>query len=763
MTRLVGGVSALAEATVPRAIALALEPGGIRARRCTIAGQQDHAGRSMNPLVRYYYTASAIGWDNLPRRLWHLVKGRLGITRRLLPGGEPDAETFLRHFTSGYQAGDAPRHWRERADRFFFNPRKSETSERALNVLVDASDRARRVTHVVDELREGRVIFFGRHFPEIGRPPGFNRDPLHGLDWPTGRHWTTYGQFVPGMRDLKCVWEASRFSWAFHIARAYLRDRREADAALFWELFDEWDRQNPYGLTPQWACGQESTFRMFAWLFAAIATLESAAATPARLHRMTELVWYTGRHVDRNIDYARGQKNNHALSEAAGLITAGLMFPEFRRAARWREKGFRILNADLLRQIYPDGSYIQHSMNYHRVMLDDVLWAARLAEIHGRPLERETLGRAERALDWLLEMIEPSTGRAPNYGNNDGAQVLPLSTCDYTDFRPAAQAVHYLLRRKRCFPPGPWDEKMQRLFGAESLEAPVAPRARRRAFAAPDGGYYTLAGQRGWAMIRCHTYRDRPSQSDMLHLDLWMDGVNVLRDAGSYHYYCPPPWQDYFYSTAAHNTVEIADQSQMIKGPRFTWLRWIRSKLIRFETSPDGRVAYFEGEHYGYTRLDHSTVHRRGVLRIDDCFLIIDDVFGAGENSVALRWHLADLDWNSADGATYEAVLETTRVGLRVLAPTGFETALLRGQETPRPEGWESVYYAERTPRPVLRVSGRGSRLRLISTFGRADETSAAYDLRIGGPDDPLGIRNPVDASLLSAIERCAGGRIRGE
>lgn len=715
----------------------------------------------MNKLQYYYYTASALGWDNLPRRVWHLLKGRLGITRRRLPGGELDEERFRRQFVPGYQDSDALRYWRERGRRFFHGPTRSDRIERALENLIGPQVWQRRVTQVVDELRHGRVICFGRHFPEIGRPPRFNRDPLHGVDWPTGRHWTTYGQFVPGMPDLKCVWEASRFSWAFYLARAYLRDRSEDHAALFWEWFDEWDRQNPYGLTPQWVCGQESTFRMFAWLFAAIAMLDSASAVPPRLHRLTQLIWYTARHVDRNIDYARGQKNNHALSEAAGLWTVGLLVPELRESPRWREKGFRILNADLMRQIYPDGSYIQHSMNYHRVMLDDVLWAARLGEIHERPLLPETLDRIQRALAWLLEMIDPGTGRVPNYGNNDGAHVLPLSTRDYADFRPVAQAVHYLLHRKRCFQPGPWDEKMIRLFGDEAAEAPLARRARGRAFAAPDGGYYTLAGPRSWAFIRCHTYRDRPSQADMLHFDLWMDGVNLLRDAGTYHYYCSPPWHDYFYSTAAHNTVQIADQSQMCKGPRFTWLRWIRSRLIRFDASPDGRVAYFEAEHDGYRSLPIPAVHRRGVLRIDDRYWIIDDILGSAEQPIALRWHLADIGWRAVDETTFEVELDGEPIRLSVFVPPDFNVEFLRGRETPEPEGWESQYYAERTPRPVVRASGCGARLRLVTTIERARERVAGEQLAIGAPEESLVISDLRDVSVSSSLENCTGGRIR--
>ena len=45
--------------------------------------------------------------------------------------------------------------------------------------------------------------------------------------------------------------------------------------------------------------------------------------------------------------------------------------------------------------------------------------------------------------EFLFQMMEPSNGRLPLYGNNDGAYVLPLSECDFTDYRPAIQSTHF--------------------------------------------------------------------------------------------------------------------------------------------------------------------------------------------------------------------------------------------------------------------------------------------------------------------------------
>ncbi|MDD4892105.1 MAG: hypothetical protein PHU85_19455, partial [Phycisphaerae bacterium] len=46
----------------------------------------------MNPLTKLYWTAKAVGWDNLPRRLLQAVRARSGwLRRRLSPSRFSDA------------------------------------------------------------------------------------------------------------------------------------------------------------------------------------------------------------------------------------------------------------------------------------------------------------------------------------------------------------------------------------------------------------------------------------------------------------------------------------------------------------------------------------------------------------------------------------------------------------------------------------------------------------------------------------------------
>ena len=705
----------------------------------------------MNRLARLYWTMQAVGWENVPRRAWHIIRGRLGLDasdrlRNELLKGHTDQE-----FLPGYRPADALDRWRRRAERFFTGPTHQPDLQSALARLIDEATWQQRVSARVESLSQGRMLLFHHHLSQVGWPVDFNRDPLHDVHWPTGLSRRSYRQFDPGYKDLKCVWEPSRFQAAFLLARSGASARLAGRRAVLANVrgLGSAESVRDHSKLGLWTRGDIPSDRL---VVRRLCADRRSSARADRYHRLTELAYLTGRLIEENIVYARSQKNNHAISEALGLMTLGLMFPELRRAAGWRDRGRRIIVEEVSRQIYADGSYVQHSTNYHRVMMDDVLWAICLAEKHGDRLE-EVRGPLAQALKWLLAMTDPATGGVPNYGANDGALVLPLSTCDYTDFRPVAQAAHMVLHGSRVFPPGPWDEKMLWLCGPGSLAAPQSGQRRPAHFQASNGGYYTTSGPRSWLFTRIHTFRDRPNQADMLHVDLWYEGVNVLRDGGSYFYYAPPPWQHFFESTAGHNTVEVDGQDQMQRGPSFLWFRWTKARLLACQSSPDGRASFIAGEHYGYRRLPGRVVHRRTIVRVADSYVIIDDLLGAESHDLALRWRLAPGEWREQESG-WLGQAAGLPLSVRVLAPAGFATRQYCGQEGDRPEGWESLYYAERMPVPTLVTRGRCELpVRLVTLVGPADNELRVTD--IGQPDGraPVRIAGIGDAGLA---RRCA-------
>lgn len=588
------------------------------------------------------------------------------------------------------------------APRFFFAPGCLPDAAPLSRIV--GPDGKERTIAIADDYARGRFLYYSRHVFNLGRPVNWLLNPFTGGRHHARTHWCDYPTFSAKLGDIKDVWEPSRFACAFWLVRAYALTQDERYPETFWEFFESWAEQNPPNMGPNWKCGQETALRTMAWCFALYGLWNARATTPDRIVALVKLIAIQADRIAGNISYAVSQKNNHGLSEAVGLITVGLLFPEFRGARRWLELGRSVMEKEVLRQIYVDGSYVQQSMNYHRVMLHDCLWAIRLAELNGQPFSNELTHRVAAAGEFLFQMLDVESGCVPNYGANDGALVLPLSPCGYPDYRPTIQAERYQALGRRVLKEGPWDEMLLWLYGPEALAIdPVAAAPVSSRF--DGGGYYTLRDGDSWCMIRCHSYRDRVGHVDMLHLDLWHKGVNVLGDSGTYKYFVPdsPLLERYFKDIAAHNTVEIDRRGPLELASRFLWLPWPKARCL------DHLPGRWVGEHLAYDRPPWNVLPRRTVtIAGERTWVITDELLGSGRHNVALRWHLADGPFElDAGGRRMSIDLPCSRVRLEIEAPETLRTAVRRGErQGDTAAGWVSNYYGECAPRPTLEVAG---------------------------------------------------------
>ena len=151
-------------------------------------------------------------------------------------------------------------------------------------------------------------------------------------------------------------------------------------------------------------------------------------------------------------------------------IRQALALPDHPRSEAWRGEGWKWLAWAFAKQIHKDGSYIQHSTNYHRLMLQVALWVWALANLSperrgGTPQKVEsTLATATR---WLAAVTDKDTGQAANLGANDGAYIFPLTGCPFTDYRPVVQTASLTFAGEKPFRDGAWNE-MALWFGQKT-------------------------------------------------------------------------------------------------------------------------------------------------------------------------------------------------------------------------------------------------------------------------------------------------------
>jgi hypothetical protein len=461
----------------------------------------------------------------------------------------------------------------------------------------------------------------------------FSCQQFHVLDWHTNsvtgftydrnQHWSEIPDFSQQAGDIKYVWEKSRFTFLYDLIR-YDFHFGEDQSRMVFDKIESWIDSNPVNCGPNWKCCQEISLRVFNWTFALHYYKYSDQLTEFLFAKIANSIYQQMNHVAGNIQFSRiAVRNNHALTETLGLYLTGMLFPSFPESKHWKEKGEKWFEEEVEYQIDEFGAFLQHSMNYHRVVIQLLTRAIKLAELNGESWNETVYDRARKSLKFLRSFQDDKTGWLPNYGNNDGALFFPLSECHFRDYRPQLTALANVLHVELDYGPGDWEEESFWLGGlgrgheAEGYAIAHAPCPKPLS----QSGYYLLRESDSLTFIRCGSYKHRPFQADNLHVDIWVNGENILRDAGSFSYYTDHEMSRYFMGTASHNTVILGDSDQMKKGPGFIWYNWIEKSEGEWNVNEEKSEVVFEGYFEGFKHLGSGIIHRRrltkklGVLR----------------------------------------------------------------------------------------------------------------------------------------------------
>jgi len=612
-----------------------------------------------------------------------------------------------------------------------------------------------------DEIVDGRVRLFGSIPAEMDLAiPG----PLH--------HWTYYEVKGMGtqfnMRDVKFLWEAARFGWSYILGRAYHLTNDERYSAAFWIYAENFLDANPPYFGPNWISGQEAAIRLLSYIFALHIFCDSVHTNKSRMSLLLQAISDHAARIPPTMVYARAQNNNHLLTEAAGLFTAGVVLPDHPSAKQWRNYGWKWFHRGLQSQIEIDGTYTQHSTNYHRLMLQVALWMVCLNKTQGYGFPESSRERISASTTWLYDLLDTQSGCVPNLGPNDGAYIFPLTLCPHSDYRPVLQAASEIFKEERLFDHGPWDEMTLWLKTQDSKVTPhpqitskevsITRRAIHQIKIQNSPNIIRLPEHDSWAYFRVVKFNSRPGHADQLHVDLWWRGLNLAQDAGTYLYNAPPPWDNSLSSSQVHNTVTIDQLDQMRRVGRFLYLDWAQAEILRKEThEQDGflGVQRLVAQHDGYRSL--GIIHQRSVEAFrEGKWLIRDSLLpaqfsrsnrspqtGAGgfesqdyqhqknsqprKHSVCVQWLLPDWSFEVNDQAIDK------HINVRILSPFGWITLnfelgpscsfkdgrlelqvvrsgeVVFGSGTASPIlGWISPTYGEKIPALSLRLTTSG-------------------------------------------------------
>jgi hypothetical protein len=300
---------------------------------------------------------------------------------------------------------------------------------------------------------------------------------------------------------------------------------------------------------------------------------------------------YLLRHVEHDV------RGNHLIENARALLWAGRTFrggvaPACERAAR------AIFEVEIPEQIPSDGGHFELSPMYHCIVMRDLIEVRSLLG-DGDPLVRNHVAPALQQMGTFLAGIVCPDGDIPLLGDSVRGFGPPPST-------------------------------LLRLVGAYRI-----PKSGIRSF--PDSGLHVLSNERMWAILDagpvCPPYLPAHGQADSLTVEVWVDGVCVVCDAGVFDY--EGRERAWGRSSRAHSvpTIDDADTSEVYDSFRVGGLATVDS--VGVAAAGDEVLAQLRP--YG------STARVTRSVRLFGNSLTIEDVGAAdaGDARLVSRLHLA--------------------------------------------------------------------------------------------------------------------------
>ncbi len=510
--------------------------------------------------------------------------------------------------------------------------------------------------------------------------------------------------------NIKQVWELSRHHHLTQLAAAWYLTHDDTYADRVADHLNDWWRSNPFLSGVHWASGIEIGIRLISWTWIRRLLDDWPEVTDLFEHNELALrqVYWHQRYLAAF--RSRGSSaNNHVIAEAAGQLAGACAFPWFSQSDKWRANAAELLERELDANTFPSGVNRELASDYHRFVSELGLYAALEADKAGHPLSQQTWSLLTRTFDVAAAMVD-ETLRPPRQGDDDEGMVLVLDPPDVHSWSAFLSLGAATLGSPSWWPASPSTATAVLAGSLINGTQPRRPAERPDHFA--DAGITILrsrtsvgggggpeiwcradAGPHGFLSIAAHAH------CDALSLEVRVGGVDILADPGTYCYHGEEEWRNYFRSTIAHNTVEVAGAEQSVWGGPFLWLRGATGRVRRY--TADGDVITWDAEHDGYQSGDVPITHRRTAV-LEDGVLRVEDRLDVTAHA-RIAWHLGPevtVELNGTAGRlkwpTGSAVVELP-AGLSWTAYSGGDDPLL---------GWYSPRFGRKVPITTLVGSG---------------------------------------------------------
>jgi heparan-sulfate lyase len=216
------------------------------------------------------------------------------------------------------------------------------------------------------------------------------------------------------VKDKEWIWHFNMMPFWKPLSKAYWHTADEKYAQEFFRQIDDWIAKNPPdGNNTTWRRLDAGVRAGWFWPVAYFHCLTSPSLTP-RTHSRILLGFHEHAVFLNSSNFNRG---NWGIYEARGAFFVSVLFPEFSQARAWRENALGHLTRQILKEVGPDGGYIEKCPHYHIDCIHIFQSALDLARLNDIKVPESYIKSVEKMYAFLMFTSLPD-GTAPRIGDS---------------------------------------------------------------------------------------------------------------------------------------------------------------------------------------------------------------------------------------------------------------------------------------------------------------------------------------------------------
>ena len=392
--------------------------------------------------------------------------------------------------------------------------------------------------------------------------------------------------------DIRTNWELNRHYQFAGMAKSFYVTGDFSILEELQELFYDWNNKNHFLCGVEWTSAMEIAIRVNSWIYTYCFLNKAFEKYNLENNKILKdisrgIIVMADYIVKHRAKYSSA--NNHLIVEMYAVGMSGIFFDY----KPWEKLAFNILTEELPRQNYADGVNKEMSLHYQSFVME--AYGLLMLEMKHNHIKTPQIWE-----EYLLHMSEfmcdccGEYGETVVFGDNDEGKILDLSGEHFDHYRYVLDLMGSVLP-KRYSKMENIHENLCWILEGDSQDSVL----QKNCYYSPEVKCYKEGGYTLWRNNKVLMGIDHADlgfgslaahgHADALSFQMFIEGIPVFIDSGTYNYHVPKKIRNQFRATKNHNTVCVdnRNQSEML-GP-FLWGEKYKINHVEFNDSSDGK------------------------------------------------------------------------------------------------------------------------------------------------------------------------------